>query len=83
MDFVKLFKKITKQLGFYQTLKTADLQDIIYTTPGDNIKVNFDRLFLFVSKLLPDAQTQIMFNDSIKDSFTLSFDSWITDEKNS
>ena len=31
---------------------------------------------------VPDAQTQMMFNNSIKDSFTLSFDSWSIDRKN-
>ena len=62
-------------------MKTADLQDIIYTTLGDNIKVNFDKLFLYVPILIPDAQTQIMFNNSITDSFTLSFDSWTSDRK--
>ena len=81
MDFVKLLKKITKQLGFHITLKAADLQDIINTTLGDNIKVNFDELFLYIPIFISDAQTQIMFNDSIKNSFTLSFDSWSTDRK--
>ena len=38
-------------------------------------------LFLYVPKFLPDAQTQIMYNDSIKNSFTLSFDSGSTDRK--
>ena len=79
--FYKTFLKITKQLGLHLTLKTVDLQDTIYTTLGDNIEVNFDKLFLFVPILVPDAETQIMFIDSIKDSFTLSFDSWSTDKK--
>jgi len=43
--------------------------------------VNFDNLFLFLPIFSPDVQTQIMFNDSIKNSFTLSFDSWSTDRK--
>ena len=77
--FCETFKKITKHLGFHVTFKTADLQDIIYATVGDNIKINFDKLFLFVPKFIPDAQTQIMFNDSIRNSFTFSFDSWSTD----
>ena len=79
--FCKTFKKIPKQLGFHLTFKTTDLQDINSTTLGDNIKVNFDKLFFFVPKFIPDAQTQIMFNDSFKKSFTLSFDSWSTDRK--
>ena len=46
---------------------------------GDDIKVNFDKLFLFVPIFIPDAQTQIRFIDSNKNSFILSFDSWNTD----
>ena len=79
--FFKTLKKITKQLRFHLTFITADQQDIIYTTLGDNIKVSFDKLFSYVPIIIPDAQTQIMFNDSIKKSFTLSFDSWSTDRK--
>ena len=79
--FCKAFKKITKQLGFNLTWKTTDLQYIIYTTIGDDFKVNFNKSFLFVPIFIPDAQTQAMFNDSIKDSFTLSFDHWTSDRK--
>ena len=77
----KTFKKITKQLGFHLTFRTVDLQDITYNTLGDNIKVNFDKLFLFVPMFIPNAQTQIKFDHSIKNSFTLSFDSWSTGRK--
>ena len=79
--FCKTFEKITKQLGFHLTFKRVDLQDNIYTTLGDDNKVNFDKLILYVLILIPDAQTQIMFNDSIENSFTLSFDSWSSDRK--
>ena len=79
--FCKTFQKNTKQLGLNLTLKTVDLQDIIYTTVGDDIKVNFNKFFLFLPIFIPDAQTQAMFNDSIKDSFLLSFDHWTSDRK--
>ena len=62
-------------------MRTTDLHDIIYTTLVPNIEVNFDKLFLYVPIFIPDAQTQTMFNDSIKNGFTLSFDSWSTDRK--
>ena len=62
-------------------MKTAILQDIVYTTLDDDIKVNFNKLFLFVPIIIPDAKTQAMFNDSVKDSFTLSFDHWTSDRK--
>ena len=48
---------------------------------GDDNKVNFNKLFLYVLILIPDAQTQIMFNDSNENSFTLSFDSCSRDRK--
>ena len=79
--FCKTFEKVTKQLGFNLTWKTADLQDIIYTTLGDDFKVNFNKLFLFMPIFIPDAQTEAMFNDSFKDIFTLSFDHWTSDRK--
>ena len=80
--FCRTFKKITKQLGFHLTFKTADPLDIIYASLGDDGKVNFEKLFLYVPIFLPDAQTQIKYKNSNKNSFTLSFDSWSTDRKN-
>ena len=37
--FCKPFKKITKNQDFNVTLRTVDLQDIIFTSIGDNINV--------------------------------------------
>ena len=79
--FCKTFKK-TKQLGSHLTFKTADLQDNIYTTLGDDIIVNFDKILLYVPNFIPEAQTQqLLFNDSNGNRFTLSFDSGSTDRK--
>ena len=78
--FCKSFKEITKQLHLHLALKTADLQDIIYTTLAD-INVKLDKLILYVPMFILDAETQIMFNESITNSFTLSFDSWTSDRK--
>ena len=61
--FCKTHKKLTKQLGFHLTLKTADLQDMIYTTIVDDITVSIDKLFLNVQILIPDAETRMMFNN--------------------
>ena len=80
LDFVRQSKK-TKQLAFHLTFRTTDLQDIIYTTLGDYIKVSFDKVFFFIPKIIAHAETQFMFNDSINKSFTLSFGSWSTDRK--
>ena len=42
---------------------------------------NFDKVFLYVPIFIPDAKTQILFNVSNKNCFTLSFDSRSTDRK--
>ena len=42
--FCKSFKKITKNLGFHISFRTADLQDIIFTSIGDNINVTINSL---------------------------------------
>ena len=79
MDSVKHLGRL--QLGYHLTFETVDLQDIIYTTLGDNLEANLISFFLYVPILIPDDQTQSLFNDSDKNSFTLSFDSWSTDRK--
>ena len=38
--FCKSFTKVTKNLGFRITFKTANLQDIFYTTIADAIQIN-------------------------------------------
>ena len=45
------------------------------------INVTINSLYLFVPTYIPSPETQLMFNDSIKNSFNLSFDSWTTDRK--
>ena len=81
--FCKSFKKITKNLGFQITLKTNDLQNIIYTTIADNIQINvtINSLYLFVPIITPNSETQVIFNESIKNNYTLTFDSWYTERK--
>ena len=36
---------------------------------------------MYVPIFIPDAQTQIKFNESTENLFTVSFDSWSTDRK--
>ena len=74
--FCKTFKNITKNLGFHITLKTNDLQNIIFTTLGNDIHVTINSLYLFVPILTPNSETQVLFNESIKNNYTLTFDSW-------
>ena len=81
--FCKTFKKITKNLGFHITLKTNNLQNIVYTTIADatQINVTINSLCLFAPILTPNSETQVMFNESIKNNYTLTFDSWYTERK--
>ena len=76
LGFCKTFKKIKKKLGFHITLKTNDLQNIIFTTLADDINVTINSLYLFVPILTANSETQVMFNESIKKNYTLTFDSW-------
>ena len=68
-------------MGFHLTFKTADLQDIIYTTYGDGIKITFINLNFFIPIFIQSADTQAMFKESINNKYTISFDSWYTDRK--
>ena len=77
----KIFKKITKGLGFQLTFKTANLQDLLFTTIVPDINVTIKSVNLFDPTLIPDAATQTMFNNSKKDNFKISFDSWTSEKK--
>ena len=81
--FCNKFKKITKNLGFHLTFKTANLQDIIFTTIATDIKVTTNNLYLYVPILMSNTQTQVMFNESIMNNYTITFDSRYTERKTS
>ena len=46
LGFCRTFKKVTKNLGFHIKFKAADLQDFIYTTWSDDIKIKIITLHL-------------------------------------
>ena len=73
--FLKLFKKITKNFRFHLTFKTTDLQDIIFTTMANHINVTINSVYLYVPILIPNSDTQVMFNESIKNNCTITYDS--------
>ena len=79
--FCKSFKKFTKNLGFHIKFRTADLQDIIFTSIGDNINVTINSLYLYVPTLIPNTETQLMFNESIQNKYRLFFDDWFTERR--
>ena len=79
--FCKSFKKITKNLGFHIIFRTADLQDIIFTSIANNINVTINSLYLFVPTLIPNTETQLMFNESIQNNYRIFFDDWFTERR--
>ena len=81
--FCKTFKKIKKGLGIELQLKTSnEKQNLIYTTLGGNdVNVTINSIYLYIPSLVPSAEQQQMFNEAIRENFTLSFDAWVTDRK--
>ena len=81
--FCKSFKKITKGLGFELDLRTSNRkQDILYTTLGDNdVNVTINSISLCIPQILPSPETQVIFNEAISKTFTLSYQFWTTDRK--
>ena len=71
--FCKTFKKVTKNLGFHITFKTANLQDIIYTTiaAATTKNVTIISLYLFIPFLIPTTETQLMFNEYIQNNYRI------------
>ena len=79
--FCKTFKKVTKHRGFHLMFRMIDFQDIIFNTIADDINVTINSLYLYVPQLIPSTSTQVMFNDSIMNNYTITFDSWYTERK--
>ena len=79
--FCKTFKKITKIFGFHLTFKTAGLQDFFFTLLANDINVTVKSVCLFVPILIPNTDTQVMFNEPNKNNYTISYGSWYTERK--
>ena len=62
-------------------MKTNDLQNIIFTTIATDINVTFNSVYLFVPILFPNTETQVMFIESNKKNYTITYDSWYTERK--
>ena len=79
--FARSFKKITKGLGFELNLRTSNRKrDILYTTlDDDDVNVTINSISLFIPHLIPSPETQVIFNEAISQTFTLSYESWTTD----
>ena len=79
--FCKTFKKVTKNLGFHITFKTNDLQNILYSSMADDINVTTNNLYLYVPNLIPNVETQVMFNEATQNNYKISFDEWYTERR--
>ena len=79
--FCKTFKKVTKNLGFHQTFKTNDLQNILNSSMADDINVTINNLYRYVPNLIPNVETQIMFIEATQNSYKISFDEWYTERR--
>ena len=55
----------------------------VYSTLAEAaiINITFNSWHLFVPNFNPSPETHVKINESIKKSFTLSFESWTTDRK--
>ena len=61
--------------------ETNDLQNIIYSSMADNIKVTSNNLYLYVPKLLPSVETQVMFNETNQNNYKISYDEYFTERR--
>ena len=79
--FCKTFKKVTITLDFHFTFKTANLQDIIYSSMADGINMTINSLYLYIPNLILRVETQLMFNEASQNNYKISFDEWYTERR--
>ena len=77
--FCKTFKEVTKNLRFHLMFKTNDLQNIIYSSMAGDKNVTINNLYLYVPNLIPNDETQVMFNEATRNIYKISFDEWYTE----
>ena len=54
----------------------------MYTTLDDNdVNVTINSISLFVPQIKPSPETQVIFNEAVSKTFTLSYETWTTDRK--
>ena len=62
-------------------LRANGLQDIVYTSKADDVKVTINQLYLIVPNLLPSVETQFMFNEATQIITKLSYDEYYTERR--
>ena len=79
--FCKTFKKVTKNLGFHSTFKTNDCRINICSSMADDINVTNNNLYLYVPNLIPNIESQVMFNEATQNNYKISFDEYYTERR--
>ena len=79
--FCKSFKKVTENLSFHLILRTANLQNNIYTSTADNINVTNIILYLYIPNLINNFETQLMFNEATQKNYRISFNKYYTERR--
>ena len=67
--FCKIFKKVTRILGFHLTFKTNDLQSVIFSSMAYDINVTLNNLYLYVPNLIASVETHVMFNEATQSHY--------------
>ena len=62
-------------------LKTNDLQDIIYTSMADDINVTNNSLYLYIPKLIPSVEAQLMFYEATQNIYKKSLNERYTERR--
>ena len=48
---------------------------------ADDINVIINSLYLFLPNLIPNVETQLMFNDATQNNYKISFDEWYIERR--
>ena len=53
----------------------------MFSSIGKDINVTNNSLYFLVLILIPNTDTQVMFHESFKNTYTITYDSWYTERK--
>ena len=60
--------------------KTANLQEIIYTSMDDDINATINSLYLYIPNLIPSVENQLLYNEATQNIYKISSDEWYTED---
>ena len=61
--------------------KTNQLQNIKYSSMADDINVTNNKLYLFVPHLIPNVETQVVFNEATRNNYKISYDEYYAERR--